>query len=150
MRALLDTNIVFDILCERPFDQEGLLQLRVMHAFSDVELWISAKSYTDLFYVIRRELGSIGAQEVLEETLTWLHACSVDEADVNAALSRRWNDFEDSLVYGCAQKIRADYVVTRDAKGFEDETIPHGGASDFMQYVYEHTGIRYSTEGLEW
>jgi hypothetical protein len=40
MRAMLDTNIVYDMLCKRPFDEEGLLQLKIMHAFGDVELWV--------------------------------------------------------------------------------------------------------------
>ena len=144
MRALLDTNIIFDILCKRPHDEEGLLQLKIMHAFSDVELWASSKSYTDLFYVMRRELDSEAVQSALEETLSWMHACSIDEDDIKAALQVRWNDFEDSLVNICAEKVKADYLITRDEKGFRDARIPHGSASDFMDFVFEKTGVRYA------
>ena len=144
MRVLLDTNIIFDILCKRPFDEDGLVQLKVMHAFSDVELWASAKSYTDLFYVIRRELGAERAQELLEDTLTWMHACSVDEDDIKAALQARWTDFEDSLVNVCAAKVKADFLVTRDAAGFRSSKIPHGSASEFMEFVFQKTGVHYA------
>ena len=88
MRALLDTNIVFDALCKRPHDEEGLQQMKIMHEFGDVDLWVSAKSYTDLFYVMRQELGSEAAQDLLEDTFSWLHACSVEEGDVQAAMRR--------------------------------------------------------------
>ena len=144
MRALLDTNIIFDILCKRPYDKKGLLQLRIMETFDDVELWASAKSYTDLFYVMRRELDSEAAQAALEDTLSWMHACSIDEDDIKAALQVRWNDFEDSLVNICAEKVKADYLITRDEKGFRDARIPHGSASDFMDFVFEKTGVRYA------
>lgn len=146
MRALLDTNIVYDILCQRPFDEEGLMQLKVMHAFGDVELWVSAKSFTDLHYLIRRELGSEAAHEVLEGVFSWAHACSVDEEDVKRALGARWADFEDSLINVCVENVKADYLVTRDEKGFRDAKVPHGSASDFMQFVFDKTNIRYAIE----
>ena len=110
MRALLDTNIVYDALCKRPFDEEGLLQLKVMQAFGDVELWVSGKSYADLFYLMNRELDSDTAQDLLEETLDWVKVCSVDEEDIARALQARWRDFEDSLVNVCAEKVKADYL----------------------------------------
>ena len=144
MRALLDTNIVYDALCKRPFDEEGLLQLKVMQAFGDVELWVSGKSYTDLFYLMNRELDSDTAQDLLEETLDWVKVCSVDEEDIARALQARWRDFEDSLVNVCAEKVKADYLVTRDIKGFGSTRIPHGSASEFMDFVFEKTRIRYA------
>ena len=144
MRVLLDTNIVYDIMCARPFDAEGLEQLKIMHNFGDVELWVSAKSYTDLFYLIRREIGSETAHDALEESLSWLHACSVDESDIERALQVRWFDFEDSLVNVCAEKVRADYIITRNEKGFRNAATPHGTASEFMAFVFEKTNIRYA------
>ena len=148
MRALLDTNIVYDILCKRPYDESGLLQMRVMHAFEDAELWVSAKSYTDLFYLMRQELDSEVAQELLLETLSWLNVCSVDGDDVRSALEMRWRDFEDSLVNVCAEKVKADYIVTRDAKGFRRSKIPYGSATEFMDFVFQKSKVRYALEDL--
>ena len=146
MRAMLDTNIVYDILCKRPFDEGGLLQLKIMHAFGDVELWVSAKSFTDLFYLMRQELESPAAHDLLEESLSWLKACSVDEGDIKQALQARWHDFEDSLVNVCAEKVKADYLITRDEKGFRNASVPHGTASEFMEFVFEKTNVRYAIE----
>ena len=148
MRALLDTNIVYDILCKRPYDESGLLQMKVMHAFEDVELWVSAKSYTDLFYLMRQELDSEVAQELLLETTSWLNVCSIDGDDVREALEACWHDFEDCLVNVCADKIKADYIVTRDAKGFRQSKTPHGSATEFMDFVFEKSSVRYALGGL--
>lgn len=149
MRAFLDTNIVYDLLCQRPFDAEGIVQIKVMQAFGDVELWASSKSYTDLFYLIRKELGSAQAQELLESSLDWLQPCSVDGDDLRAALHARWADFEDCLVNEGARKVKADYLVTRDANGFSASALPHGSASDFMDFVFQQTNIRYALEDVE-
>lgn len=146
MRAFLDTNIVYDMLCQRPFDQEAIVRLKVMHAFGDVELWASSKSYTDLFYLIRKELGGDEAQELLESSLEWLQPCSVDGDDLHAALHARWTDFEDCLVNEGARKVKADYLITRDAKGFSASRIPHGSANEFMEFVFEQTNVRYALE----
>lgn len=146
MRALLDTNIVYDMLCMRPFDEEGLLLLRAMLAFEDVELWVSAKSYTDLFYLMHQELDGETAQDLLEDTLSWVRVCSVEGGDIEHALAVRWRDFEDAVVYAAAEKVKADYLITRDEKGFRNARIPHGTASEFMDFVFEKTRVRYGVE----
>lgn len=148
MRALLDTNIVYDILCERPFDESGLEGLKVMLTFGDVELWVSAKSYTDLFYLIRKELNSKSAHELLEDTLSWLNVCSIEKDDIERALKARWHDFEDSLIDICAQKVKSDYLITRDEKGFRNSKTPHGSASEFMDFVFQETQVRYAIEDV--
>ena len=149
MRALLDTSIVYDLLCRRPFDEEGLMQLMIMQEFGDVELWVSAKSYTDLFYLIRQELDSAEAHDLLEGTFEWALACSIEEDDIKRALQARWHDFEDSLVNVCAEKVKADYLITRNMKGFKNAALPHGCASDFMDFVYKRTGVRYALADWE-
>ena len=54
----------------------------------------------------------------------------------------RVTEFED------AEKVKADYLVTRDAVGFERAKIPHGTASDFMEFVFRKTNIRYAIEDM--
>ena len=144
MRVLLDTNIVIDGLRKRPFDETGLDMLEAMQAFGDVECWVSSKSCTDIFYVIRKEIGSAAAQDIIEESLTRMRLCSIDEQDVKTALGKRWDDFEDCLVDVCAQKVKADFLITRDVAGFERSRIPHGTASDFMAYVKETLNVEYA------
>ena len=146
MRAFLDTNIMYDMFCRRPFDSEGLLGIKIMHMFEDVELWVSAKSYNDLFYFIRREIGSDQTQSLLEASLKRMHVCSVNEEDIQTALGARWDDFEDCLINVCAEKVEADYLITRNRKGFGDSAIPHGSASEFMEFVFAKTNVQYGIE----
>lgn len=38
-------------------------------------------------------------------------------------VAARWADFEDCLVARCAEKIKADYIITRNVKDFRDSAV---------------------------
>jgi hypothetical protein len=47
-----------------------------------------------------------------------------DRADMVAAISLGWNDFEDAVQAVSALKISADYIVTRDLHDFGKAATP--------------------------
>lgn len=143
MRLLLDTNVLIDFYAQRqPFCQAAK-RLLVMRAFGDAELWASAKSFTDIFYVLRKHASSREVQEAFEESLQWLQLCSVDGNDIASAARMRWEDFEDCLVYLCAQKVKADYLVTRDKTGFANAKVPVLTPEELLQKVEKEEGLTY-------
>lgn len=63
MRLLLDTSVLIDLFARRrPFfaDCERLLTMR---AFGDAEPWVSAKSYTDVFHVLKKAFDAATVQK---------------------------------------------------------------------------------------
>ena len=58
MKLFLDTNVLIDLYQQRHPFYEDVKKLQVMEEFGDAELWASAKSFTDIFYVLRRECSS--------------------------------------------------------------------------------------------
>ena len=143
MRLLLDTNVLIDFYAQRePFCQSAK-KLLIMRAFGDAELWASAKSFTDIFYVLRKDADSASIQRAFEESFQGLQLCGVDGSDVTLAAHMKWNDFEDCLVYICAQKVKADYLITRDKNGFERAAIPVLSPEEFLQLIAETKGLSY-------
>ena len=58
MKILIDTNVIIDILQKRePFFGESYHALRKAIE-NDVECMISASAVTDIFYMLRKSLGS--------------------------------------------------------------------------------------------
>lgn len=49
---------------------------------------------------------------------------ALSPTDYTNALRLGWDDLEDCLVALCAQSARADYLVTRDTKGFSRSLVP--------------------------
>ena len=148
MKLLLDTNVLVDYFgARRPFcDQWELINALQMTGYA--ELWASAESYTDAFYLLRRAVGSEKLQDMFLESLSFVRVCSVDEDDIRKAAERSWSDFEDCLFAVCAEKVKADYIITRDAGGFKRSKIPAMDAPSFFTMLEEDYGIVY--EMTDW
>ena len=148
MRVLLDTNVLIGLYTQQPPEGDIAQKLLVMKEFGDVELWVSAKSFTDVFYVLHKTYSSDYVQSAFEESYQWLEICSVDSADIHRATSRRWADFEDCLVDVCAEKVKADFLLTRDEKGFAQAHVPVMSPGDFFNYIESEYQITYDIVDL--
>ena len=148
MKLLLDTNVIVDYFgARRPFcDQWELINALQMTGYA--ELWASAESYTDAFYLLRRAVGSEKLQDMFLESLSFVRVCSVDEDDIRKAAERSWSDFEDCLIAVCAEKVKADYIITRDAGGVKRSKRLAMDAPSFFTMVDEDYGIVY--EMTDW
>ena len=85
MRAFLDTNVLIDLLTERPPEGVEAVKLLAMQELGDVELWASAKSFTDMFYVMRKENPSEVVQQAFIDSLEYLQVCELGCEDIRAA-----------------------------------------------------------------
>lgn len=50
-----------------------------------------------------------------------------------AAAISDFEDFEDAMQYKCAEKAKADYIVTRNIKDFKTASIKVGTPEDFLE-----------------
>ena len=119
MRLMIDTNIVLDVLLERePFYDQSkavldLCEQKTIYGF------ISASTATDIFYLIRKALGSTDeAYKALGHILDIVKVLTVTNEDVNAAFLKKAKDFEDCLLATCAMSNKCDGIVTRNEKDF--------------------------------
>ena len=147
MRLLLDDNVVIDYLVKRdPFYDDARL-IMLLGATGEAELWFGAHQINDVFYIIseggKASLGLMW-QDRIRQLRQFMRICSVQEADIDAALDAGWQDFEDACVYQCAQKVRADFIITRDPHGFERSSIPFLAPGDFFKWLQEHKGLTYA------
>ncbi len=118
MDLMLDTNIVLDHIANRKPFAELSRRVCLLGITGEATAYISANMITDIIYLLRKTHGSLEAQRIVEEDLDFLQVVGVSSADIAKALSMKWNDFEDCLVACCAQKIGADFIITRNSKDF--------------------------------
>jgi predicted nucleic acid-binding protein len=142
MRILLDTNVLIDFYTQRTPDNSAR-KFMVASIFGDIEVWASAKSFTDIFYIISKHADSSKVQDAFLESFEWLNICSVTGADLSSAAKQKWPDFEDCLVAECAAKIDAEYIVTRDKTGFRESATPPISPTDFFTTLTQNTGTEY-------
>ena len=148
MRAFLDTNVLIDLLTERPPEGAEAVKLLAMQELGDVELWASAKSFTDMFYVMREENPSKVVQQAFIDSLEYLQVCELGCEDIRAAAERKWTDFEDCLIDVCAEKIRADVLLTRDKDGFKQSRLKTASPKQMFLWLEEEMRLTY--EVIDW
>lgn len=149
MRVLLDTNVLIDLYTQRPPEGDVAQKLLIMREFGDAELWASAKSFTDVFYVLHKTYSSERIQKAFEESYQWLEICSLNAADIRLATSRAWPDFEDCLIDVCAEKVKADVLLTRDERGFSAAHVRVASPREFFDYLEAEYGLVYDAVGLD-
>ena len=122
-RALLDINVVLDVLANRePFADDAEAVLRYVEARS-IEGLVAAHTITTLHFLLARTLGKTKIRKVLTDLLHVVRVVPVDEDRIRHALALNWTDFEDAVQAACAEKAEADYLVTRDKKGLQRSPV---------------------------
>lgn len=124
MKLLLDTCVLIDYFGRREPFFEACNSLRIAEWYGELELWASAKSFADVFYVLSRHVPSADIQRAFFASSSFLHIASIDGNDIMCAAQEGWDDFEDCLVARAARKIDADWIITRDVDGFVRSRIP--------------------------
>ena len=147
MKLFLDTNILFDFISGREPHFSSAQRLVVMKAFGDVELCVSGKSYTDIFYILKKYQGAQEIQDSFLDSLDIFTICSLEEDDLRAACKLGWPDFEDALIEISAQKMGADYLITRDL-GFKDSRVTTESPEQIVK-VMEGQGLSYAAIDLD-
>lgn len=155
MNLLLDTCVVIDYLGRKePFYAEAE---RVMAAgfFGDARLWIAGQTINDAFYVLSKYLDPRRVQAALETLLQVVSPVVLSPTDYTNALRLGWDDLEDCLVALCAQSARADYLVTRDAKGFSRSPkgfsrslVPVVSPSEWLVLMEQRHALRFEGVGV--
>lgn len=142
MHLLINSNVVIDFIGRRQPYYDAAKLLFQLIAVQEFIASISVSMLTDIHYILARDYGSVAAQEMLEDKLEYLQLVGVDPEDAHKALAARWPDFEDCLVAQCAQKIGADYIVTRNTADFTQSAVPAITPEGLFEHL-EQQGFSY-------
>lgn len=123
-RALLDTNVILDVLLKRGEWLADAEAVRQANLGGRLEGCITASSLTDIYYLARKIVGRPSALEMVRDCLSVYTVLPVDRDALDHAVRLAADDFEDALQLACAERHGLDAIVTRDAAGFAGSRIP--------------------------
>lgn len=145
-KLLVDTNVLIDFLSvRRPFYDEARL-LMIAGRVGEFELWMTSSQVTDLIYVLSdggRQALMPSVLERLRGLRTFVEVFAVGEAEVDRMLSSSWMDPEDALMFESALSLKADAVITRNAKDFESSLVRAMTAREFFDWLRDEQGVDY-------
>jgi len=136
-QILFDSDVLIDVLAQRqPFVTASAQALnRVTQP--QVQGFVSGHAVTNIFYILRRQVGSETAREFLSRLLQHLQVASVTDEVIRAALQSSITDFEDAVTSEAANAAGVEVIVTRNTPDFVDSSIPTVLPEEFLAIQLE-------------
>jgi len=123
LKVLFDTNIVLDVLMDRPPFSDAAAAL-----FSKVEDgtiigYLCGTTITTVYYLASKAVGPVRAQKEVRKLLSLFEIAPVNRPVLESALTADFNDFEDAVIHEAACHVGADAIVTRNQKDYKKSKI---------------------------
>ena len=120
MKILADTNVIIDALTSREPWNESAEKIFLMAANHTIEMYITASSATDIYYLIRKYMHQTQkAKAVLERLFSLTGILEVTTNDCLEALVSSIGDYEDAVMEKVASRNDMNYIVTRNIKDYQ-------------------------------
>lgn len=133
MKILIDTNVILDVLCNRSEFVESSSKVWKYCETRQAEGYISALTVPNIVYILRKELTPQKTQEIISQIMTVFDVIDLKSVDLKNAAVMLTSDFEDALQICCAKRIKADYIITRNIRAFENSKILALKSTEFLE-----------------
>jgi predicted nucleic acid-binding protein len=136
MKILIDTNVIIDALTSREPWNESAEKIFIMAANNIVDMYITASSATDIYYMVRKHLHNAEtARQVMSKLYSLVGILEVKQEDCIDALASPITDYEDAVVEQVARKSGVECIVTRNQKDYEAGLTKVFLPDDFIQFM---------------
>jgi predicted nucleic acid-binding protein len=122
----IDTNVIIDFLGNRESFSNAATELFNLYADNKKKIFVSATSYTNIYYLLHKQIKShkkvISLLSILFEITELI---DINAGIIRQSLDSEFSDFEDAVqFYGALSNKKIDIIVSRDKKGFKKSTLP--------------------------
>jgi predicted nucleic acid-binding protein len=123
MVVLFDTNVVLDVLLDRPPHAEPAVALVARVHEGELHGLLGATTLTTIHYLTQKARGAAVARQAVADLLALFDVAPVTRAVLEEALDLAVPDFEDAVLTAAGRAAGAEAVVTRDPTGFRGGTL---------------------------
>ena len=132
MRVLCDTDVVLDLILDRPPFVQVATELFELHEQGRIDIFFSPITPINVFYITRKNKGLANARLAIDELLSSVAVCPLDQPILVKAQKTLFKDFEDAVQHASATAIGLDAIVTRDLDDYREATLPVFSPRDFL------------------
>jgi predicted nucleic acid-binding protein len=121
----IDTNILLDFLADRkPYSDQAAIIFENQQQ-GKLNLYVSAISFNNLYYVICKIEGHKTAIKLLKELTDIVTIIPLEQSIIQNSLESNFSDFEDAIQYYSALKTKSvKGIITRNTKDFKKSELP--------------------------
>lgn len=132
MNALIDTNVIVDVLTGRePFFASSSLVLDRAER-GDFVATLCATTVTTVFYLVSRHLGAAATKKMLKDLTVICGVAPVNQSVIDSALNSGFADFEDAVLHHSAVLAGADCIITRNEPDFRESSLVIYSPAQFL------------------
>lgn len=133
MKILVDTNIILDVLCNRPDFYESSSRILKYCEVNKINGFISALSLPNIVYIMRKELTPQKTAQLIQNLIMIFQIIELKTNDLKNASLLFSNDYEDAIQMCQAERINADCIITRNIRDFCNSKVPAYKPLEFFE-----------------
>lgn len=123
MKLLIDANILLDVLQNREPHVQASSVIWKLCETEQAKGYVSALTFANLVYIMRKELDPEKIHEVLQKLSLIFEFADFTASDLSKAAELNWSDFEDAVQSVTAERVHADYIITRNVRDFAKSKV---------------------------
>lgn len=123
MKLLIDANILLDVLQNRTEFAEVSSMIWKLCETERATGYVSTLTFAHLVYIMRKELSPGKIEEVFQKLKLIFEFVDFNASDLAKAVELNWKDFEDALQSVTAERVHADYIITRNVRDFSKSKV---------------------------
>lgn len=87
----------------------------------------------NIVYIMRKELDGDRIRDILEILSIIFRISDLKADDLKKAAEMNFRDYEDALQNVCAERMKADYIITRNKRDFAGSKVPAFSPEEFLE-----------------
>lgn len=136
MRALLDTCVIVDALQSREPFSDHAQTIFLLAANNQFVGCITAKSVTDIYYLMHRYThNDKSSRAVLSKLFTLFDVLDTAGTDCRHAIPSQITDYEDAVMIETAARCEVDCIVTRNTHDYAKSPVAVCTPEEFIAKI---------------
>ena len=133
MKVWIDTNVILDVLCDRPEFAEISGNVWKQCEVHNIDGYVSSLSILNIAYIMRKELTPERISDIIRQLNMIFNVVDLKADDITKAADLPFSDYEDAVQAAGAMRIKAQYIVTRNIKDFANSKVPAITPSELLE-----------------
>ena len=135
MILLSDANILLDVLMNRQDFVKDSSMIWKLCETNQAKGYISALTIANLMYIMRKQLDPETIEKLLVQLKFIFDFTDFGVSDLQRAAEMKWTDFEDAVQSATAERLHADFIITRNVKDFRSSKIMALTPTEFLARI---------------
>ena len=137
MVLLIDANIILDVLLNRPeFVKDWALFWKICET-ERAKDYVSVLSFANLVYIMRKQFDPGKIRGVYQKVSLIFEFTDFSVSDWTHTTELNGKDFEDAIQSVTAERIHADYIITRNVRDFSQSRVMAFTPSELLARIWQ-------------